>query len=380
MARIMKYSFEFDKDSDSAPACIARRIKQNSRVLEFGTADGVLTEYLKKNLDCEIFGVELNEQFAEAASKFTEKMFIGDIEEYGWLVFFEGLKFDYIIFADVLEHLKEPELAIQKASELLNIDGALIMSIPNIAHSSIILSLLNNSFDYSETGLLDRTHLRFFTKKTIERMIENCGLHIGYCSGIYLPPNKTEFKYGYSDIPKSVSDYIRKEKYREVYQYVYEVRKQGQPDKVEEFHPKAFVTISLGDEDAVNFSTVYNAPINIVTPFKFDVTIDYKFETKAIHLVVSNVPKLSGIQYVKINGVDYSGYSTNLTEFKSIMAVNEAGLTLYLPFHESLIVKDISVGFYEMNTDIDNVKDNIEGTKNVKKSLIQTILNSMKRS
>lgn len=380
MARIMKYSFEFDKDSDSAPACIARRIKKNSKVLEFGTADGVLTEYLKTNLDCEVFGVELNDQFAEAAAKFTEKMFVGDIEEYGWLEFFEGLKFDYIIFADVLEHLKEPELAIQKASELLNVDGALIMSIPNIAHSAIILSLLDNSFDYSETGLLDRTHLRFFTKKTIEEMLENCGLHISYCYGIYLPPNKTEFKHGYSDVPKSVSDYIRQEKHREIYQYVYEVRKQSQPDKIEEFHPKAFVTISLGDEDSKNFPTVYNGPINIVNPFKFEVTIDYRSPTKAIHLVVNNVPQISGIQHVKVNGVNYYGYSTNLSEFRSRMAVNEAGLTLYLPFHESLIVKEISVEFHERDSNIDNVKDKVEGTKNINKSFIQSFLKSMKRS
>lgn len=236
----MKYTFSFDINTSSSPAMIARRIKENSLVLEFGTADGVLTKYLKEELNCSVFGIEIDEAFAHAASKYTNMMYVGDIEKYDWIKCYKEYKFDYIIFSDVLEHLHHPSLALQQAMSLLKESGSILVSIPNIAHSSIILSLLHETFEYRDTGLLDKTHLKFFTKSSIDKMFDDLGLSTVYSSGVYIPPQLTEFPHTYKDVPKCISDYIRESRFREVYQFVYEVRKKPVDAPLIDFCPKTF--------------------------------------------------------------------------------------------------------------------------------------------
>lgn len=87
-------------------------------------------------------------------------------------------EFDYILFADVLEHLRDPEAVLKRALPSLKAGGKVIVSVPNIANLVMRLSLLAGRFDYTERGILDRTHLRFFTLANLKRMIANCGCDI----------------------------------------------------------------------------------------------------------------------------------------------------------------------------------------------------------
>lgn len=87
--------------------------------------------------------------------------------------------FDLVIFNDVLEHMYDPWDILIQTKELLNDDGIVIISLPNIRHKSILKKLIfNDSFEYQEEGLLDITHIRFFTKKTMIKMLEDCGYEI----------------------------------------------------------------------------------------------------------------------------------------------------------------------------------------------------------
>jgi 2-polyprenyl-3-methyl-5-hydroxy-6-metoxy-1,4-benzoquinol methylase len=91
---------------------------------------------------------------------------------------FNGAKFDRVLLMDVLEHLPDPEAVLRPCRELLAPQGQVIISLPNVANITVRLMLLMGRFDYAPRGILDRTHLRFFTRKTARRMIEDCGFEI----------------------------------------------------------------------------------------------------------------------------------------------------------------------------------------------------------
>ena len=146
-------------------------------VLEVGCGLGdTLGSILHNFTNAQVHGIELVKKVAELGStKFDIKC--GNIETYE---FSDDEKYDYIIFADVLEHLYDPYSVIRNMKKHLNDRGCIITSIPNIMNARIILDLLNGNFTYEDAGILDRTHLRFFTKNEIYRMFEAEGYSIDY--------------------------------------------------------------------------------------------------------------------------------------------------------------------------------------------------------
>ena len=130
-------------------------------ILEIGCDCGANLLWLKNRYpNAELFGVELNPKSAKIANHFVNTQ-VGNVEEKK--LDFGNIKFDYIIFGDVLEHLKNPAGAISYCKGLLAPEGKVIASIPNLMHYSVLQRLLNGYFSYSDIGLLDRTHIHFFT-------------------------------------------------------------------------------------------------------------------------------------------------------------------------------------------------------------------------
>ena len=220
-----KYNFNLDMDNSNSLSIILNHIKKNSIILEFGTANGRMSKYLKETMNCKVYGVEIDENSAKDAKVFCEKIIIDDVEKYTWVEEYKGIKFDYIIFADVLEHLRFPDKVLNISKSLLKNDGSIFISIPNIAHNSIIMDLLQDKFTYNSTGLLDNTHIKFFTKNTLDELIEKCNLKIAYETGVYISPEKTEFGYFYNDIDNDFSSLLANREYGEVYQFIVEAKK-----------------------------------------------------------------------------------------------------------------------------------------------------------
>lgn len=180
-----------------------------------------MSKVLKEQFACEVTGIELNREAAEKAKEFCSQVIVGDLENLDLSDLLEPNSFDVIIFADVLEHLKEPWTVLEKGARFLKNNGYVLASIPNIAHASIIVELLNGKFDYKPLGLLDDTHLRFFTKESICRLFEKCGYVIGLIDRVTIPPQQTEFKTNMESIPGEVSDYMyRSSKEVETYQFI----------------------------------------------------------------------------------------------------------------------------------------------------------------
>lgn len=149
-------------------------VPEGSTVLDVGCATGRLLEALAQKKKCQTFGIEVDAKMATDAHARCKEVVPADIESAGPLPFSRGF-FDCIVFADVLEHLKRPDEVLKKAKDYLKDTGILLISLPNIAFISVRLGLLSGRFDYTEYGLLDKSHLRFFTAKTAKRLIAQSG-------------------------------------------------------------------------------------------------------------------------------------------------------------------------------------------------------------
>ena len=159
---------------------ILRRIPPRSRVLEVGPSVGHMSRWLKEQNRCNVIGIENDPEMADKAGKYCGKLYIGSVEDRVLLkrVRDDNGPFDCVIFSDVLEHLMAPEKTLTNITTLINRQGKLLASIPNVAHFSVRARLLLGRFDYQSTGLLDRNHVRFFTKKTTLELFHSAGYEV----------------------------------------------------------------------------------------------------------------------------------------------------------------------------------------------------------
>ncbi len=189
----LKYEFNLDLDRPSnAHAIQFRMVPQGSRVLDIGCHTGILGEALRERKDCRVTGIDSDpEALVKARDRLAEVAHV-DLESSGWERD-AGLQhsggFDVILFGDVLEHTRNPIEILRPAKVLLKPGGRVIVSIPNVVNLRIRLKILMGKFEYEDSGILDRTHLRFFTKKSSQAMIRDAGYRIveSDVSGYSLP-------------------------------------------------------------------------------------------------------------------------------------------------------------------------------------------------
>ena len=152
-------------------------IGSNQVVLDIGAGEGFFAADLIKNGN-RVVGID--NRLEPAENSVFERYFAADLEG-GIAPVIEqlaGKRFDRVLLLDVLEHLRRPEQILNQCHAILKRDGLLVVSVPNIANIAARLMLLLGRFDYSERGLLDKTHLRFFTRKTSRRLLEANGYSI----------------------------------------------------------------------------------------------------------------------------------------------------------------------------------------------------------
>ncbi len=154
----------------------AKFFDNGERVLDVGCGPGYLAEYLTAEKDCTVVGVEQNPRLAETARRVCARVYEVNLESEG-LRKIQG-KFTAIFFGDVIEHIRNaPELLVQ-ASELLEVGGRVIVSTPNFVHVKNRIRVLFGMFEYRDAGLLDRTHVHFYTKKTLYGLLEETGYRV----------------------------------------------------------------------------------------------------------------------------------------------------------------------------------------------------------
>jgi len=145
-------------------------------VLDLGCGTGALGKALKARQTCRVAGVELNKDAAAIAAKSLDKVYCDNLNRLDLSI--EEQRYDCLILGDILEHLVAPWQVLKKMVGTLLPDATVIASVPNIAHPWIISQLQKGLFRYEPAGILDVTHLRFFTKTTIGQLFYKAGLKI----------------------------------------------------------------------------------------------------------------------------------------------------------------------------------------------------------
>lgn len=149
------------------------------RVLDVGCSTGVLGRQIKQSMGITVIGIEMDQDMAKVAEGVLDKVYCVDIEKGDAAGILKEDGFDCIIFADVLEHTRDPWDILKRFLQLLNRDGCVIASIPNVRHLSTIKELLfKGKWPYRERGIHDKSHLRFFTLKNIIELFEGAGLEV----------------------------------------------------------------------------------------------------------------------------------------------------------------------------------------------------------
>jgi len=177
-----------------------------------------MSQVLKERLGCTVVGIEIDPGAAALAEEHAERVIVGDAEKIDYAAELAGEEFDVVIFADVLEHLKEPADVLRRVRPFIAEDGVVIASIPNIAHASVRLALLGGEFRYREWGLLDDTHLRFFTRASIQDLFEETGYVVTHWLRQRLDVGETEIKV--PQVPEAVREWLASDPEATTYQFV----------------------------------------------------------------------------------------------------------------------------------------------------------------
>jgi SAM-dependent methyltransferase len=209
----------FDDKPGSTHNLVVGLVERGSRVLEFGCATGYMSQVLRDRLDASVVGVELEATAAEGAGLHCERVVVGDIEELDLEAELGGERFDAVLFADVLEHLRDPGAVLRRIRPYVAEGGAVVASIPNVAHASVRLALLAGSFRYREQGLLDESHLRFFTREGVQDLFEGSGYLIGEWLRRRLEVEETEIPVPAS-LPEDARAWVTGDPEATTYQFV----------------------------------------------------------------------------------------------------------------------------------------------------------------
>ena len=138
-----------------------------------------------------VCGIEFDPEFAREAATRLELVVNGDLNQLDWQAALGGRRFDCIIFADVLEHLVDPAALLRAVRQHLSPGGVVVASLPNVRHYAVLADLLlRGDWDYADYGVLDRTHLRFFTHKSIRKLFAETGYELTRMEGINGPTSR----------------------------------------------------------------------------------------------------------------------------------------------------------------------------------------------
>lgn len=172
---IERYDYAFDPDGEEWAARLLRRVPADAAtVLELGPGPGAMTRVLLAR-GHRVTVVENDPQALEVLHTLGAEVIAGNLDGTDWLDALAGRHFDAVLACDVLEHLRKPEVVLQRLSEFVAPLGSVLISVPNIAYAGVLAAMRCGSFDYADKGQLDRTHVHFFTRRSLETMLLDTG-------------------------------------------------------------------------------------------------------------------------------------------------------------------------------------------------------------
>jgi 2-polyprenyl-3-methyl-5-hydroxy-6-metoxy-1,4-benzoquinol methylase len=211
----------FVDEPDSTHNLVVGLVPPGARVLEIGCASGYMSDVLKHRLGCTVIGLEISPEAGAMAEPFCERVIIGDVEALDLDDLLAGQQFDCIVVADVLEHLRQPDVVMRRLTSLLAPDGAIVGSLPNVAHGAVRLALLGGEFRYRDTGLLDNTHIRFFTRANVSELMESSGYVLTHLLRKRTDLLQTEIAVSPASVPPELWECLADDLEATTYQFVF---------------------------------------------------------------------------------------------------------------------------------------------------------------
>lgn len=329
------YQRTVDPNGTDSLARLARWITPGSTILELGPATGYFTRYLTETLGCTVDCVEYSEEMAANARPMSRTMIVGDLDQLDLGPLFEPSSYDYVITADVLEHLRNPWRVMEKCRPLLKAGGRFLISIPNVGHAALIAELISGRFDYREEGLLDRTHLRLFTRKSVLEMLQRCGYRLRDLDRVEWMPEQTEFQRDIEACPPKLRDYLLAHPDSLTYQFIVD----AEPGEMTDADIEQWLAAAQGPSDpyfiakvywggpdeALDESRCHRQPVHIREErnlIRFDLPVDQPLATVRFDPV--DRPGYLDVYRISVSEVDATGDVVNsLVNIESPTALRE---------------------------------------------------------
>ena len=270
----LKYAFrEVDlRETGNSRTQQVLMVGPNKKVLEIGPATSYVTKALRE-LGCHVTCIEIDPKAVRAAQRYANRTIQGDIETLDLRKTLKDERYDVILFGDVLEHLKDPSAVLKRVRPHLKRTGRVVATVPNIAHGSVRLLMLDGNFDTKPTGLLDSTHLHFYTRKTLVELFAISGYSVQLVKEIKLPIHAAErLKVDIGEYPPDLIRAIESDPDATVYQFAVTAR----PARIRARHRGATrqrrpVSKSLMTQDTTDplstLLTVYHARPDLQSSF-----------------------------------------------------------------------------------------------------------------
>jgi 2-polyprenyl-3-methyl-5-hydroxy-6-metoxy-1,4-benzoquinol methylase len=205
---------------NSSHALAVMSVPRGSRVLDLGTADGSVARALKDR-GCSVWGIECDARAAADAAQVCDRLIVADLESPQAFDTLDGETFDVVLALDVLEQLRDPARVLRRASAHLRDNGIAIVSIANVTHGALRVSLLQGRFNYTDHGLLDRRHLRLFDRRSAEQLIREAGLTITQNLRVRRELEDTEVAVSGDGLSPELVDSLARDPDSTTYQFVF---------------------------------------------------------------------------------------------------------------------------------------------------------------
>lgn len=197
-----------DLNERTSLSVLAGHVRAQAHILDLVCGSGALGAFLAEHKQCVCDGVTLSQEEARHAAPFYRHVHVADLEDCDLDQLFGDARYDYIVCADVLEHLRQPERILAACRKRLTPEGRLLISVPNAGYSGLVAELLHGEFRYREEGLLDRTHLRFFTRRSLSRFLAEQGWQVDDINTIERALPESEFRVAYDSLPPAVARHL----------------------------------------------------------------------------------------------------------------------------------------------------------------------------
>lgn len=224
--------------ANTSHALVLELVGRDRRVLDVGCSTGYLGTALAAR-GCVVDGVEKDPEAVQLAREHLHAVIEIDLDNEDLAQALPGRQYDCIVLADVLEHLASPRAVLESAISLLAPDGEVVISVPNVTHGSLRLALLQGRWDYRDTGLLDRTHIRFFTRESILDLVRESGLAVTELRSTVVDPLSSEVALDRGSLPPVLVVWVRAQADSFNYQFVIRARPGGQEGEIPPVDPAA---------------------------------------------------------------------------------------------------------------------------------------------